>query len=81
MDIAAVSQSAMSSPQSLTWGPAEVAAALGLTEASFRARRPDLEAAGFPRRLPALRGRWSAEAVTAWIALAGTDERDEGGRA
>lgn len=73
MDIATVSQSAVAHPppQPLTWGPAEVAAALGLTEASFRARRPDLEAAGFPLRLPVLRGRWSVEAVKSWVALAG----------
>jgi len=57
----------------LTWGTDDVAHALGITPSAFRARRVALEAQGFPRRLPALRARWSIEAVRAWIALAGTE--------
>lgn len=63
-----------SSAPPLTYGPAEVAAALGIDEATFRARREELEREGFPKRLPVLRARWSAEAVRAWIALAGVEE-------
>lgn len=58
----------------LTWGLDDVAAALGITSRCFRARRAQLETAGFPRPLPALdRPRWSIEAVSAWVALSGTE--------
>ena len=46
-------------------GQAEVAAWLGLSPRSFRARRPALEAAGFPRPHPVVR-RWDRQALDAW---------------
>lgn len=58
----------------LTYGPAEVAAALGYrTLTAFRRARPQLEAAGFPRRIPNMGARWSRAAVDAWVAQAGTE--------
>lgn len=62
-------------PVPLTMTAEEVASALQLKPGGFRVRRRMLEDAGFPRPLPGLRGRWSAEAVRAWIALAGTEDR------
>ena len=46
-------------------GAAEVAAWLGLSVRTFRARRPALEAAGFPRPHPVVR-RWDRVALDAW---------------
>jgi predicted DNA-binding transcriptional regulator AlpA len=46
-------------------GAPEVAAWLGLSVRSFRARRPALEAAGFPRPHPVVR-RWDRAALDAW---------------
>jgi hypothetical protein len=46
-------------------GAAEVAAWLGVSVRTFRARRPALEAAGFPRPHPVIR-RWDRVALDAW---------------
>jgi hypothetical protein len=46
-------------------GAAEVAAWLGVSVRTFRARRPALEAAGFPRPHPVVR-RWDRVALDAW---------------
>lgn len=59
------------SPERLTYTADEVAAVLGLDPSYFRLKRPSLEAAGFPKRLPTLVGRWSRPAVDAWIASSG----------
>ncbi|TCD15166.1 hypothetical protein [Oricola cellulosilytica] len=49
----------------------EVAAALGWkTENSFRQHRLDLEAHGFPAKLPGING-WSRAAVERWVATNG----------
>lgn len=58
----------------LTYSASEVAAALGYASAAtFRKARPQLEAAGFPRRIPNMGARWSRAAVDAWVAQAGTE--------
>lgn len=45
----------------------QVAGLLGFrTRATFDAKRPALEAAGFPRKLPGL-NRWSRACVLRWI--------------
>lgn len=46
-------------------GQAEVAAWLGLSPRTFRARKAALEAAGFPRPHPVVR-RWDRVALDAW---------------
>lgn len=46
----------------------EICRALGMSADTFRRLRPQLEAKGFPKRLPALGARWSRVAVDAWIA-------------
>ncbi|WP_333673291.1 hypothetical protein [Elioraea tepidiphila] len=46
-------------------GQAEVAAWLGISIRTLRARRPALEAAGFPRPHPVVR-RWDRVALDAW---------------
>ena len=53
---------------SLTWDHDQVAEALKITPRMFRRRRPAMEAAGFPRPLPGLRGRWDPLAIEAWLA-------------
>jgi len=58
----------------LTYTAAEVAAVLGIAREYFCAKRAELEAAGFPRRLPTLAGRWSRHAVDQWIAGNGESE-------
>lgn len=48
----------------------QVAHLLGLSETIFRKKRPELEALGFPGKLPGL-ATWSAPAVRRWIASNG----------
>lgn len=45
----------------------EVASMLARTVEWFRQHRPDLEAAGFPPRVPRLGNRWDREAIAAWL--------------
>lgn len=73
--VSATSPSAAPPPvAALTYSVDEVAAALGYASAaSFRKARPQLEAAGFPRRIPNMGARWSRAAVDAWVAQAGTE--------
>lgn len=58
---------------SLVYTAEEVAQALGLKPDTFRKKRPALEAAGFPKRLPAMGSRWSRAAVDAFVAAAGVE--------
>lgn len=46
-------------------GAAEVAAWLGISVRAFRAKKPALEAAGFPRPHPVVR-RWDRQALDRW---------------
>lgn len=48
----------------------ELCAILAISEATFHRRRPAMERAGFPRRLPGL-ARWSRRAVLRWIEASG----------
>jgi hypothetical protein len=61
--VALASSAAHPAPRFL--GQAEVAAWLGVSVRTFRARRPALEAAGFPRPNPVVR-RWDRVALDAW---------------
>jgi len=56
--------------QRMTLTAGQVAHLLGLSEAIFRKKRPELEALGFPTKLPGL-ATWSAPAVRRWIASNG----------
>jgi hypothetical protein len=56
--------------QPLTYSLAEVAALFRNTADSFRAKRPELEAAGFPKKLPGS-VLWSRAAVDHWFNTAG----------
>lgn len=56
----------------------ETAAALSITSTAFRNDRRALEAAGFPRPLPALRSAiWSRAQVEGWIAANGVPVEPE----
>lgn len=49
----------------------QVAERLSVSVTWFYKNREELEATGFPKKLPGFRqGRWSAEAIDAWIAKA-----------
>jgi hypothetical protein len=48
----------------------QVAALLGIGETTFEKKRPALEAAGFPPRLPGI-ARWSRLSILAWLASNG----------
>lgn len=52
-----------------------VAALLQLTPDRFRNIRRRLEAAGFPKSLPILTGRWSHDQVMQWIATNGAPDQ------
>lgn len=55
---------------SMTCNVVEVAHLLGLSERTFNKRRPQLDAAGFPDKLPGV-NKWSRPAVVAWISSNG----------
>jgi hypothetical protein len=58
---------AIPSPVRLTWPASSVAHALGISEATFRLKRAELEAKhGFPCKLPGFNA-WSQWAVVHWI--------------
>ncbi len=61
-------KASISSPAVLT--AAGVARLLNLTDGYFRNRRAELEAFGFPKKLPGLNA-WSKAAVMRWIATNG----------
>lgn len=50
----------------LTVSAGQVALLLGISEASFRAKRGALEAVGFPSKMPGL-NKWSRAAITRWV--------------
>lgn len=53
-------------PTNLTWKAGQCAVALGMGEGRFKKLLPQFEAAGFPRRLPAMNA-WPRWAVIDWI--------------
>ncbi|MEO9614299.1 MAG: hypothetical protein ABJG86_11225 [Nitratireductor sp.] len=56
---------------------AGVAWLLNMREDNFRNRRPALEAAGFPKKLPGING-WSRACVLRWIETNGESIRPDG---
>lgn len=56
--------------QRMTLTAGQVAHLLGLSETTFRHKRAELEAHGFPGKLPGL-SCWSAPAVRRWISSNG----------
>jgi hypothetical protein len=51
----------------LVFNPAEVAAALQLSESEFANLRPKLEAMGFPLPVRGLQDRWAIIEVIRWV--------------
>jgi hypothetical protein len=60
----------------MVFSKAQVAEALGLTEAEFDRKRPELERHGFPRPVIGLVETWSMIHVSNWVNRA--DPSDEG---
>lgn len=56
---------------------AQVAQMLGVSDATFTKHQPDLEAKGFPQKLPGL-NRWPRAAVETWIDCGGLVDTGEG---
>lgn len=53
-------------PAPRAWTTYQVAARLNVSEHTFRKRRPELEAVGFPRFDDVLKG-WDSEAIEHWM--------------
>jgi hypothetical protein len=53
-------------PLRMTWSTSHVCHALGVTQETFAKKRKELEAAGFPRKLPGINA-YSIAAVKDWI--------------
>lgn len=51
---------------SLTLSIGQVARLLGMTDYTFRQKRAELEALGFPKKLPGLK-KWSRPAILIWF--------------
>ncbi len=57
-------------PVRMTWSTSSVCHALGVTQETFTQKRKDLEAAGFPSKLPGINA-YSIAAVKDWIRTSG----------
>lgn len=57
----------------IVWSASQVAAALGLSRASFDRKRTELYQLGFPTPVPGLTAKWSVLAVQAWVAATPVD--------
>lgn len=53
-------------PEPRVWTAYQVAARLNMSEESWRKKRPDYEAKGFPRH-DAFLGGWDADAIERWF--------------